>query len=122
MSDLTLEITAVVLACVTLGYFSKLLQRKFQFSIFRLLMLVLVLLLLIASAMWLWQNSSEALEEMSATARWAGLLRSVTVSLIIGVCSLIMACQQRSGTIGIGLGKFLRCHLRNPHAEPSGAK
>lgn len=122
MSDLSLEIVAVVLACGTFGYFSKLLRHKFEFSIIRLLTLVLVLLLVIAPVMWLWQNSSKSLDEMSATSRWAGLLRSVTVSLIIGVCTLVMACQKRSGTIGIGLAKFLHCHLRNRHAESGGAE
>lgn len=122
MPELSLEIVAVVLACGTFGYFSKLLRHKFEFSIIRLVTLVLVLLLVIVPAMWPWQSSSESLNETSATARWAGLLRSLTVSLIIGVCMLIMACQKRRGTIGIGLGKFLRCHPRSRHAESGDAK
>ncbi len=112
MVDLSLEITAVVLACGTLVYFSKILSRKFEFSVIRLLALVLVLLLVIASAMWLWQDSSESIKEMSAATRWAGLLRSMTVSLIISVCALIIACQRRSGTIGIGVSKVLHCRPR----------
>jgi EamA domain-containing membrane protein RarD len=122
MSDLSLEIVAVVLACGTFGYFSTLLRRKCEFSIIRLLTLFLVLLLVIAPVMWLWQKSSESINDMSATAHWAGLLRSVTVSLIISVCTLIMACQKRSGTIGSGLAKCLHCRLRDRHAESGGAK
>jgi hypothetical protein len=117
MSDLSLEIVAVVLACGTFGYFSTLLRRKFTFSVVRMVALVCGLSLAIGLVMWFWAINLEGLHETSVTGRLAGVFRSVTVSLVIGTCALILACQKRRGSIGIWLSKFLRCHSRTSHDE-----
>ena len=117
MCDLILQITVTAVACGTLVYFAALLRRKFTFSVVRMVALVCGLSLAIGLVLWFWPNNLEGLHETSVTGRLAGVFRSVSVSLVIGTCALILACQKRRGSIGIWLSKFLRCHSRTSHDE-----